>query len=149
MKLPRKLKFIIGAENSEKCNSECFYIEETSRLGNEKISWLKLRELVKEKIKHIQYSKVALDSMEHKIRRKRSLMDDMWILEAGISLNWLSPPLDFEKKLLKKWECYLTSVRSLGKHQWPETMKGKFSRVGNFIGNSFPVLLEWLCGWIR
>jgi hypothetical protein len=77
MKLPRKLKFIIGAENSEKCNSECFYIEETSRLGNEKISWLKLRELVKEKIKHIQYSKVALDSMEHKIRRKRSLMDDM------------------------------------------------------------------------
>jgi hypothetical protein len=26
-----------------------FYVEETSSLGNEKISWLKLRELVKEK----------------------------------------------------------------------------------------------------
>jgi hypothetical protein len=75
--------------------------------------------------------------MEHKIRRKRSLMDDMWILEAGISLNWLSPPLDFEKELLKKWECYLTCVRSLGKHQWPETMKGKFNKVRNFIEIGF------------
>jgi hypothetical protein len=40
--------------------------------------------------------------MEHKIRRKRSLMDDMWILEAGISLNWLSPALDFDDSVFGK-----------------------------------------------